>query len=201
MRELKNEKLNAFDKTISKEFEGETIDYGFIFGNEQIVFIKTGAGGSIRGQSNKYLIMARKIHDRLGATVICSSNPISSLELDRRAIIWCTKRLNKPNFEVYFLGTSDGAYQCICLAENQRTKKLLCINPSFIPSKFPRDKLILLSRVEKIFIFGTEDEEGKEIIPKLQEDYIPNLQIKMVEGADHSFTNMIDEFIDLSDLI
>ena len=145
--------------------------------------------------------MAEKIHDRLGATVICSSNPISSLELDRKAIIWCAKKLNNPNFEVSFLGTSDGAYQCICLSKNPHIKKLVCINPSFVPSKNPRDKLILLSHVEKIFIFGTEDEEGKEIIPKLQEDYIPNLEIKMVEGADHSFTNMVDEFINLSDLI
>jgi len=108
----------------------------------------------------------------------------------------CKKSLNIKINKCY-----NSIAQLLCLAENQRTKKLLCINPSFIPSKFPRDKLILLSRIEKIFIFGTEDEEGKEIIPKLQEDYIPNLQIKMVEGADHSFTNMIDEFIDLSDLI
>jgi hypothetical protein len=190
-----------FDKVIRKLYNGEIVDYGFIFGNEKIVFIKTGAGGSINGYRNKYLKMAEKIHDRLGATIICSSNHISSLELDRKAIIWCAQKVNNLNFELYLLGTSDGAYQCICLAKIQRTKKLVCINPSFIPSKFPRDKLILLSCIEKIFVFGTEDEEGKEIVSNLQKEYIPNLEIKMVEGADHSFTNMIDEFINLSDLI
>jgi hypothetical protein len=190
-----------FDKIIHKSFNGEIVEYGFIFGNEKVVFIKTGAGGSINGYCNKYLKIAKKLHDRLGATVICSSNPISSLELDRKVIIWCAKKLNNLNFELYLLGTSDGAYQCICLAKSSQVKKLVCINPSFIPSKFPRDKLILLSRIEKIFAFGTEDEEGKEIVSNLQKEYIPNLEIKMVKGADHSFANMIDEFVNLSDLI
>ena len=55
--------------------DGEKIEYEVIFGNEKMVFIKAGAGGSARGYENKYLRMARRIHERIGATVICASNP------------------------------------------------------------------------------------------------------------------------------
>ena len=35
-----------FDKTIHKEFNGETVDCWFVFGNEKVVFIK----GELAGQ-------------------------------------------------------------------------------------------------------------------------------------------------------
>ena len=35
----------AFDKIIHKTLDEESVDYGFIFGNNKIVFIKVGAGG------------------------------------------------------------------------------------------------------------------------------------------------------------
>ena len=81
------------------------------------------------------------------------------------------------------------------------TKKLLCINPSFVPGHDPCNRLILLSEVEKIFVFGINDFEGCAIIPKLKERDIPKLQIKMVKGANHEFKDMVDEFISLIDLL
>ena len=190
-----------FDQIIHKAIGEDIVDYGFLFGNENIVFIKAGCGGSMSGYCDKYLKMAHKVHERLGATVICSSNPAPSLEMDRKAIRWCAKQLNQTDFSLYFVGTSDGAYQCMSLAKSKLTKKLLCINPSFVPSQDPKSKLILLSTVEKIFVYGTNDEEGYTVIPKLKDACIPNFEIKMVNGADHEFTGMIDEFISLIDLI
>jgi hypothetical protein len=190
-----------FDNIIHKTFDGESIDYGFIFGNNKMVFIKAGAGGSVEGFDNKRLKMAHRIHERLGATVICSSNYVKCLNMDRRAMEWCAKHLNLKDVELYFVGTSDGADQCISLSRNAPTKKLLCINPSFVPGQDPSNRLILLSKVEKIFVYGTEDEEGRDMIPKLKERDIPNFEIKLVDGADHEFTGMIDEYIALIDFI
>ena len=191
----------AFDKIIHKTLDEESVDYGFIFGNNKIVFIKAGAGGGIPGYQDKYLRMANKVHERLGATVICSSNYEKSLPTDKEAIEWCARYLKLKDAELYFVGVSDGADQCITLSRNAPTKKLLCINPSFVPGHDPSDRLIIRSKVEKIFVYGTKDDEGYELVPNLKERAIPNFEIRWVEGADHSFTGMVDEFIALIDLI
>ena len=190
-----------FDKIIHKTLDEESVDYGFIFGNNKIVFIKAGADRSARGSQDKYLRMAQRIHERLGATVICASNYVKCLDMDRRAIKWCARYLELKDAELYFVGESDGADQCITLSRTASTKKLLCINPSFVPEHDPSDRLIIRSKVEKIFVYGTKDVEGHELVPKLMEREIPNLEIKWIEGADHEFTGMLDEFILLIDLI
>ena len=66
-----------FDEVIKKE----EIEYGIVRGNENIVFLKAGAGGSFRGYGDKYLKMAITLHERDGATVICASNPSDALSL------------------------------------------------------------------------------------------------------------------------
>lgn len=190
-----------FDKIIHKTLSEEFVDYGFIFGNNKIVFIKTGATGGIPGYQDKYLRMAYRIYERLGVTVICSSNYERCLPMDRKAIEWCVKHLKIKDVELYFVGVSDGADQCITLAKNISTKKLLCINPSFVPDHDPSDRLNILSNVEKIFVYGTKDEEGHELAPKLLEGKISNFEIRWVEGANHEFTGMVDDFVSLIDLL
>ena len=190
-----------FDKIIHKTIDDEAVDFGFVFGNNKIVFIKAGAGGGIPGYQDKYLRMAHRVHERLGATVICSSNYIKCLDLDRKAIEWCARHLKLKDAELYFVGVSDGADQCISLSRNAPTKKLLCINPSFVPGHDPSNRLILRPKVDKIFVYGTKDDEGYELAPKLKEREIPNFEIRWVEGADHEFTGMVDEFVDLIDLV
>ena len=190
-----------FDKITHKILDEEAVDYGFIFGNNKIVFIKAGAGGGIPGYQDKYLKMAHRVHERLGATVICASNYEKCLEMDKRAIEWCARYLELEEAELYLVGVSDGADQCISLARNAPTKKLLCINPSFVPGHDPSDRLIIRSKIEKIFVYGTKDEEGCEFASKLLAREIPNFEIRWVEGADHEFTGMVDEFVSLIDLI
>ena len=58
------------------EFSGEKFNYHFVIGNEKIVFIKAGAGGSERGYEDKYIKLAERINEGTGATVITASNPI-----------------------------------------------------------------------------------------------------------------------------
>ena len=191
----------AFDKIIHKTLDEESVDYGFIFGNNKIVFIKAGAGGGIPGYQDKYLRMAHRVHERLGATVICSSNHEKCLSMDKKAIEWCARYLKLKDPEMYFVGVSDGAEQCITLSRNAQTKKLLCINPSFVPDHDPSNRLIIRSKVEKIFVYGTKDDEAYKLVPKLKERAIPNFEIRWVEGADHQFTGMVDEFVNIIDLI
>ena len=106
-----------FDKVIKRICGDYEFTYGIIFGNEKIVFIKAGAGGDYRGYCDKYLKMAISAHKRMGATVICASNPINSVSTDRRAILKCVEMLGLSSFELYLVGVSDGAYLNLLLAK------------------------------------------------------------------------------------
>ena len=53
--------------------------------------------------------------------------------------------------------------------------------------------------VEKILVYGTEDDN--ECVSVLQALDCEKLVIVTIEGADHDFTGMVNEFIALIDLI
>ena len=138
------------DKTfyIDTKFVGdEEIDYRIILGNEKIVFIKAGAGGSACGFENKYLRMAERIHKNLGCTVICASNPdVPHSDIDEKEIRWLIFEMELSGFELYFIGTSDGAYHNLSLAKRfPETKKWVGINTSFIDASDLSKKLLSLT--------------------------------------------------------
>lgn len=178
-------------------------DYRVILGNEKIVFIKGGAGSSVRGYQDKYLKMAEKVHERLGATVICASNPEDSIceAPDEYEIRWVVANRGFSNFELYFVGTSDGAYENLKLASKfPETVKFLGVNSSYIDFENFEEKLENLPEVEKILVYGTNDEDYDEVA-QLKNSNIENFKFLSVEGADHSFSGMLKEFIALVEFL
>lgn len=177
--------------------------YNIIFGNEKIVFLKRGAGGSIKGYKNKYLPMAQRIYEGMGATVICASNPDDPHEkTDEARIRQVMDKMALPSYELYFIGASDGAYHNLSLAKRfTETVKCVGINTSYIDISDLKKRLLALPDVSKVMIYGTEDDDFDEVVPSLTEMTCDNLTVKFVEGADHSFTKMTDEFIALADCL
>jgi hypothetical protein len=196
----------SYEKVTFKTVASEKIYYGIIYGNEKIVFIKVGADGSIRGYQDKYLKMAHRVHKSLGATVICASNPEVEYDVqavaDKAMISKVAADCGYDDFEVYFVGTSDGGYQNLLLAkEIPQTVKILGINPSLSSVQDFVEKVQALSHVQKIMVYGSKDDVYDECVPELQSLGGENLEIVTVEGADHEFTGMVDEFIALIDLL
>ena len=196
----------SYDKTTSTTVAGEKIHYGILYGNANFVFIKVGADGSIRGYQYKYLKMAHRVHDRLGATVICASNPCDveyedQLAADQAMISKVATDCDFADYEVYFVGTSDGGYHNLLLAQRvPQTVKLLGINASLKNEDDLLEKLQAIPHITKCLVYGTKD-DAKQFVPALQALECENLEIITVEGADHEFTGMVDEFIALIDLI
>ena len=195
----------SYDKTTSKTVAGEKIHYGILYGNEKIVFIKVGADGSIRGYQDKYLKMAHRAHARLGATVICASNPDVAYDAqvvaDKSMISQVVADCGFADYEVYFVGTSDGGYQNILLCQQvPQARKLLGINASLNTVEDLVVQLQKLPYVEKILVYGTWDDDFA-CVPILQAIACENLEIITVEGANHEFKGMVDEFIALIDLL
>ena len=196
----------SYDKVTSRSVKTEKINYGIIHGNEKIVFVKVGADGSIRGYQYKYLKMAHRVHDRLGATVICASNPCDveyedQLVADQAIISKVATDCGFVDYEVYFVGTSDGGYHNLLLAQRvPQTVKLLGINASQVNEDDFLEKLQAIPHITKCLVYGTKD-DAKQFVPVLQTLESENLEILTVEGVDHEFTGMVDEFIALIDLI
>ena len=195
-----------YDKRTTKTVSGEKISYGIVYGNEKLVFIKTGVDGNIRGYQDKYLKMAQRVHERLGATVICASNP----EVEYNAQVIADKAMISriaadcafSDYEVSFVGTSDGGYQNLLLAkELPQAVKFLGINPSLCTVQDLVEKVQALPHVSKIMVYGTKDDVYKECVPVLQALECEKLKIMTIEGADHEFTGMVDAFIALIDLL
>ena len=172
-----------FEKIIKKHHSGEAIEYGIIFGNEKIVFIKTGAGGDIHGYGDKYIRMAHRAHEKLGATVICASNPdVRHGDVDVKTLGSVIDEVGVEDFELYFVGTSDGAYQNLQLASRfPETKKLLGINTSLITLEGLQEKLLALPNVEKILVYGKNDYEYDLVFPALRNFKCENLKSVFID--------------------
>lgn len=149
--------------------------------------------------------MAHGAHARLGATVICASNPDVAYDAqvvaDKSMISQVVADCGFAEYEAYFVGTSDGGYQNLLLAQQvPQTRKLLGINASLIDADDLVAQLQKLPHVKKILAYGTEDDDFA-CVPMLQALACENLEVITVEGANHEFTGMVDEFIALIDLI
>ena len=187
----------------TKYVDGEKVEYEIIFGNENIVFIKAGAGGSAGGYENKYLKMARRVHERIGATVICASNPdVPHETFDEQEIRWVASERGFEKFNLYLGGTSDGAYQNLSLAKRfPETVKWIGVNSSFITFADFEEKMQDLPGMKKILVYGTEDDEYDVVFPALMAKEDGNRKIYFIEGADHRFSDMLPQFIQTIDLV
>ena len=185
-----------FDEVIKKE----GIEYGGIIrgNNETIVFIKAGAGGSYRGYDEKYLKMAITLNDIYGATVICASNPSDELSLKYDEAI-LRELINETKAPVLkFIGVSRGAYLgSVHLSQRFEFDKLLLINMPLMINFHKTIKHLKGKNVK--FVFGTKDPSARFVPFLILKGYDDN--IVMIEGADHNFTDMIGEFIELVKLI
>lgn len=194
----------AYDKVVRKKIEVETINYGIISGNEKIVFIKVGADGNIKGYKNKYLKMAHRVHEKTGATVICASNPYienGHVAADKEMILKVVNEMNFSEYTVSFLGTSDGAYHNLSLAQEiSGVIKILCVNPSSVNLDDLEKKLLKLSSVNKILVYGSKDDEYSSLL-HLKELNCENLELITIDGADHEFKGMLEEYITLIDML
>ncbi|MBQ3084404.1 MAG: alpha/beta hydrolase [Clostridia bacterium] len=195
---------SGFDRLARKTVGGETITYGILRGNERIVFIKSGAGGNINGYRDKYLRMARRARERLGATVICASNPFigsGHVAADRAAIEQIAAALQLGSYTVDLVGTSDGAYHALLLAkELPQAAGLLAINPSLIDLADLRERLLALPQLDKTLVYGTKDEDYASL-SQLSSLANERLTFVAAEGADHRFGGMVEAFVNLIDLL
>ena len=99
------------------------LSYGYIRGNEKIVFIKAGLGGDYLGYENKYLRIARLLHEKHGCTIISVSNPYDKhfgVADDQAILEGMLQTFGFENPELYLFGNSDGCRKVLRLRQKSR---------------------------------------------------------------------------------
>lgn len=191
------ETLVNFDYLFETDFKNTSFEYGIINGNNKILLIKPGLNGYLLGKDNKYYSLARMVNKKYGYTVVCSSNPQTNidnpLEDAMMVISDYAKHMNFSDFEIYFLGDSNGGVigaKYAYLYPN--IKKALLINPPlFISYHKLKDGVLKFNQEQMVFVYGMLDPSYKfvELL-----DLIKNNKVSYVvlENEDHNLSDNLD---------
>jgi hypothetical protein len=193
-----------FDRKFEYIADGASVKYGVKYGDGRIVFIKVGLGGDIPGYEKKYLRIAERLNKKYGCSVICASNPEGikdQTELDRRAIADVARELRSDLSDLCFFGHSNGGVKGLILTASGITfRRMLLVNMPLMINMFKTKKMI--SDIPDTYINLVYGEKDPSV------PYIPffdgrfdNLDVKVVEGADHNFFGMLDEFVALAEML
>lgn len=191
MQELK------FDKEIHSKFEDiAIIDYGIIEGNNIIVFIKVGQNGSLYGYQNKYIKMAKRLNQKYGCSVICSSNPFDGNNpLDNAMVIIEDYAKRFDDYKIYYLGYSNGALIGAWFGiKYPKIKRMALVNGPLMYNLYKTKEGALSFKGESInFIYGEYDQSigYVELLKSIENDKI---KVFIEEGQDHHFSKSEEDF-------
>ena len=188
------------EKTVIKE-DGLKIEYGLIHGNSRIVIIKAGAGGNYIGSEEKYLKMARLLHDTHGCTVLCLSNHANdSFERGDVAVIRELIAEMGGEAELYYIGNSNGSTQGLLTATKYFAfQRMVLVNMPLMLNFHRIKEALTRTDTEIRFVYGEKD-PSISYVPFLRnassmEGNLARTEIVTVGGADHNFAGMTDVFI------
>ena len=192
-----------FDQTQTVvQTDGLKIEYGLIHGNNRIVIIKAGAGGNYIGDDEKYLEMARLLHDTYGCTVLSLSNYASdSFERGDVAVIRELIAEMGGEVELYYIGNSNGSTQGLLTATKYFAfRRMVLVNMPLMLNFHRIKEALTRADTEIRFVYGEKD-PSISYVPFLRnasskEGNLARTEIVTVGGADHNFAGMTDVFIE-----
>ncbi len=189
------------EKTVVKE-DGLTIEYGLMHGNNRIVIIKAGAGGSYTGYEEKYLRIAHRLREAHGCTVLCLSNYANdSFERGDVAVIRELIAEMGGEVELCFVGNSNGSTQgLLSAAKYFDFRRMVLVNMPLMLNFHKIKEALLRADTEIRFVYG-EGDPSIFYVPFLRnasakEGSLARTEIVTVDGADHNFEGMTDAFIE-----
>ena len=147
------------------------------------MFIKTGQGGSVYGDKNKYLDLAVEINRERGFTVFVSSTFEDSKESYERDMAVLDSIFVNKSYQIYYLGVSKGGLVGIWYgAENAKLVKILAINAPLMTNFYNKTRPAIERLGDRLaMVYGTEDPSFKYLpfVPK-------STEVKILDGADHN---------------
>ena len=188
------------EKTVIRE-DGLRIEYGLIHGNDRIVVIKAGAGGSYTGYEEKYLRIAHRLREAHGCTVLCLSNYASdSFARGDVAVIRELIADRGGEVELYYIGNSNGSTQGLLTATKYfDLRRMVLVNMPLMLNFHRIKEALARADTEIRFVYG-EGDPSISYVPFLRnasakEGSLARTEIVTVDGADHNFAGMTGAFI------
>ena len=179
--------MKQYDKVIGQQF-------GIICGKKNLVFIKTGRGGSIEGLDNKYINICRSLHERYGCSFVVSANPENSACDLQEEIKQIGEYVGDYN-EIYFVGISNGASigaeQCWKI---DKIKNALLVNGPLMTNWHRiKDGAEKFSGEQMRFVYGDNDPSYRyiELIDSIKNDACSH---STFEGEGHNLSESSLEF-------
>lgn len=173
--------------------------YGIIRGNETIVFIKPGLGGSIYGYENKYFRISEKLNDTFNCTVIVSPNEKKvNFDTEMEFIKEYVTHNNLADYQIYYFGHSNGALIGMCNASKySQIKRLLLINaPLCINPQKTIDGIKMFAGEKMVLVFGDKD-PSFHFVKLFSELSNEKVRFEIIPEADHNFKNKLELFMSL----
>ena len=173
--------MNGKDYIATYDLEG--VSMGYIPGSENILFIKTGQGGSIYGYENKYLKLALEMNRKYGFSVLVSSTSDNTLKEYKMDNLVINEIFANKSCQIYYLGISKGGLVGMWHeAEDSKIKRMVAINPPLMINYHNKTRPALDKLGSKLtIVIGSLDPSY---------DYVPfakgHAHIKILIGADHN---------------
>lgn len=190
--------MTTYENVSSRAYsEAVSIEYGYISGNDTVLLIIVGQGGSIYGFNNKYEKMADYYHRGYGVTVVVASNPYDGTDMLGVSIDF-VRELAGNDAEIYCMGVSNGGRLCAQYGYMYpNISKMLIVNAPLMINWHRTKKGIERFRGKSVkFIYGSADPSFPYVglIPLVSND-IAEISVDIVEGADHNFKSHEEEFL------
>ncbi len=190
--------------TYDEVFHYHEMDVGVVYGEQGILLIKTGAGGSIRGRGDKYLQLARHVHEMHGFaafTVTTGAMPLVEAEMEHAIEIVTRYRESLGRaVPVYFFGMSKGALEgAACLYRYGIVGRALLINmPLMINWHKSKAGIEQFTGESITVVFSTRDPSYRysEIMQGVKNDRV---RLYIDEGKDHAYDGDEARLIECSD--
>lgn len=175
------------------------LTYGTIPGNEIIVFIKTGLGGSIYGYEDKYLKIAESLNYKFNCTVIVSPNEKRiDLNTEMDFVKEYAFQNNLEDYKVYYFGHSNGALIGMCEAyKYPKIERLLLINAPLCMNPHKTIEGIKNFSGEKMFLLFGDKDPSFHFVKLFSELSNEKVIFEIIQDADHYFTNKLEHFMEL----
>lgn len=191
-----------FDKEIQSKFEDiAIIDYGIVEGNNTIVFIKAGQNGSLYGYQNKYIKMARRLNEKYGCSVICSSNPFDGNNpLDNAMEVIEDYAKKFDDYKIYYLGFSNGALIGAWYGvKYPKIQRMALVNgPLMYNYHNTKEGALSFNKERLSFVYGEYD-SSIGYIDLLNNIKNNKIKVYIEEKQDHHFSKSEEEFQSIPD--
>ncbi len=183
-------------------FSEVIMEIDFYAGGENCLIIFTGLNGNTKGYGDKYLKIAEAVVKDTGFSVFVAAVPGNCWDCPQEvftsAVDYALSKVKAEN--IYITGNSAGANLAICYSYlYPQIKKVLAINPVLNLNYHKTKEGILNFNSEKMFVVTGELDPAAVWLNSLPSK--SNLSTEILQGVDHVFTDNLEKFIALPQVL